>query len=542
VGLRALPGEHAMSSATLSTAGSAGRAAFPAWQRAVILGAAYFLVAELGRFMSVRESTYISFWLPAGVYVAVLLLNEGRSWPWLVLGAFTGNLAFDLSHGTSFIVTLLFCVTNTLQAVSSAWLVRRYVAEYPRLTTLREFFGFMAFAAVLGSIVGATLGAATLTAFELSGSFLQSWKVWWGSNAMAILLVSPLLLTWGVPANPARRAGARRWRTLEAACLVAVSLALTWHLLFMDHGVMAADKGRMVLPLLWAGLRFGRRLAAAANLLLALPLAFFTTQLFAGLTPDQIASAEYVFVMQSSLAVAALIGLIPAIALAELREREERLRHLSRRLIEAEENERRNVNRELHDRIGQNLATLNLNLGMIRSELTGETLRAVGPRMNDSHQLLGDTMAQVRNLMAELRPVALDDYGLVAALRTHAGEFSKRFGTQVSITGSDPAPRLPLPVETALFRIAQEALNNVSKHARATKVEVRIAQAPGNVVLSIIDDGMGFEVAKQRAGNAQSWGMTTMRERAEAVGATLTVESAPGRGTRVEVVLPRNAA
>ena len=531
-----------MSSAVSLPASSAGSSAFPAWQRALLFGTAYFLVAEVGGYLSVRDSTYISFWLPAGLYVAVLLLNETRNWPWLALAGFAGNLAFDLVHGTNLVVALLFCATNAVQSVSGAWLVRRYVAERPRLTTLKEFFGLMGIAAVLGSALGATMGAATLTAFGLSDSFVQSWKVWWGSNAMAILLVSPFLLTWASPMNAGRLRDMPPWRILEAVAMVALLVALTWHLLFMDHGIMAPDKGRMVLPLLWAGLRFSPWGAAAANLLLAVLIAFFTTQVFAGLTPAQIASGEYVFVMQTTLAVAALIGLVPAIALAELRKSEERLRQLSRRLIEAEENERRNINRELHDRIGQNLATLNLNLGMIRSELTGETLRAVGPRMNDTHMLLGDTLGHVRNLMAELRPVALDDYGLVAALRTHAAEFSKRFGIGVSVSGDDPVPRLPLPAETALFRIAQEALNNVSKHARATKAEIRIAEAKGRIVLSIADDGMGFEASRQQPADAQSWGMTTMRERAEAVGAMLTIDSAPGRGTRVEVVMPRDTA
>jgi two-component system sensor histidine kinase UhpB len=296
----------------------------------------------------------------------------------------------------------------------------------------------------------------------------------------------------------------------------------------------------MLLPLLWAGLRFGRRGAAAANLLLALPVAFFTTQMFAGLAPGQIASGQYVFVMQTSLAVAALIGLIPAIALAELRESREGLKHLSRRLIEAEENERRNINRELHDRIGQNLAAVNLNLGMIRSQLPGEALQVVGPRVDDAQLLLGDTMSHVRNLMAELRPAALDDYGLVAALRTYAAEYSKRFGTGVGVSGSDPVPRLPLPAEIALFRIAQEALNNVAKHARATRVDVRLAEAGESVVLSITDNGTGFDASQQRMAKP-SWGMTTMRERAEAVGATLTADSTPGRGTRIQAAIPRDA-
>jgi PAS domain S-box-containing protein len=224
----------------------------------------------------------------------------------------------------------------------------------------------------------------------------------------------------------------------------------------------------------------------------------------------------------------------------ELQRSLSRQRELSRRLIEAEETERRNINRELHDRIGQNLATLNLNVGMMRSQLPGEILQAVAPRMNDTQKLLADTMGHVRDLMAELHPVALDDYGLVAALRTHAAEFSRRFATAVSVSGSDPAPRLPLTVETALFRIAQEALNNVTKHAYATNVEIRVEAEKGGLVLSITDNGQGFD--RKQLGDTRSWGMTTMRERAQAVGAVLAVESAPGFGTRVEVRVSRGGA
>jgi signal transduction histidine kinase len=414
------------------------------------------------------------------------------------------------------------------------------------MATLTEFIGFMGFTAVLGNMVGAAIGAATLDAFGLTDSFAQSWKVWWGSNAMAILLVSPFVLTWFSGSRTLLHPFAQPARTMEAALLLALLMGLIWHLMFVDQGTMSPDKGRMILPLLWAALRFGPHGTAAANLLLALPIAFFTTQWFAGLSPGQVASGEYVFVMQSSLAIAALIGLFPAIALGErdrkvveLRESEERLRQLSRRLIEVEETERRNINRELHDRIGQNLATLNLNVGMIRSQLPGEALQAVAPRMNDTQNLLAETMGRVRDLMAELRPVALDDYGLVAALRTHAEEFTKRFAIGVSVGGSELAPRLPLSVETALFRIAQEALNNITKHAYATKVEIQIGEERGSVVLSITDNGLGFDTRKQ-LGGARNWGMATMRERAQGVGAALTVESAPGRGTRVEVRISRS--
>jgi signal transduction histidine kinase/ABC-type amino acid transport substrate-binding protein len=220
----------------------------------------------------------------------------------------------------------------------------------------------------------------------------------------------------------------------------------------------------------------------------------------------------------------------------EMRLHAERLRALSRRLMYVEEVERRNINRELHDRIGQNLSALQLNLGTLRMELDPGAARAALARIDDAQALLEATSHQVRDVMAELRPAALDDFGLLAALREHAIAASARFGIDVSVAGREPAPRLPLAVEIALFRIVQEALSNVAKHAGARKVEVRLEAGPQRITVSVTDDGTGFDATRPQQ-RAAHYGIATMRERAEAVGASLRIEATPGRGTRVEVGL-----
>ncbi|HMI90921.1 MAG TPA: MASE1 domain-containing protein, partial [Polyangiales bacterium] len=164
-------------------------------------GAAYFACAQAGRLLSAPGQTYISFWLPAGVYAAALLLVERRRWPGLLLAALVANLAFDLSHGTSLPVTLLFYLANTLQAVLGAWLMQRLVAERPTLGTLRELSGLIGLAALGSTLIGAWIGAGTLVYFRLSSSFMASLAVWWGSCAMAVALVAPFMLTWLQPAS-----------------------------------------------------------------------------------------------------------------------------------------------------------------------------------------------------------------------------------------------------------------------------------------------------------------------------------------------------
>ena len=148
-------------------------------------------------------------------------------------------------------------------------------------------------------------------------------------------------------------------------------------------------------------------------------------------------------------------------------------------------------------------------------------------------------MDTIENVMAELRPPMLDDHGLAAALDWHARNFSKRTGVAVAVRASEPTVRPPPRVEIALFRIAQEALNNVAKHSRAHRVEIALDHADGECMMSVEDDGIGFEgmegtVDKPKAG----LGMVTMRERAQAVGGHFEVLALPDRGTQLTVRVP----
>jgi PAS domain S-box-containing protein len=307
------------------------------WQKALLFSIAYFLCADASFYLYAPGGPFIAIWLPAGLYLAVLLLNKSRDWPWLVLAVLPANLAFDLWHGTKPVIIFTFYFANTSEAVIGAWLIRRFVAERPTLATLKEFIGVLGFSAVFSTMLGATISAGMLTALGSSQSFAQSWINWWTGEALAILLLSSFILTWFSRPDATREPflGSRK-KASEAALLVVVSITLTWHLLFVGQGVMSPNKSPLLLPLLWAGLRFGPRGATAACLLVALPVAFFTTQFSAGLTPEQASSGKYVSIMQISLAVASMAGLIPAIILngyekkiVELHESEERFKNLA---------------------------------------------------------------------------------------------------------------------------------------------------------------------------------------------------------------------
>lgn len=222
----------------------------------------------------------------------------------------------------------------------------------------------------------------------------------------------------------------------------------------------------------------------------------------------------------------------------------QQLRLLARRLAEAQEAERKELARELHDQVGQNLTALDFSLNLIRGQLAD---KAAAPQpalshLDDALVLLSETANGIRDVMAHMRPPVLDDYGLVAALRWHADRFVSPRGIKVQVQGQEPDPRLPARVELALFRITQEALNNVVKHAQAQQVTLSVETDPAHdmVRLMVADDGVGFEPAGRAtpAGRA-SWGLMGMVERAEAAGAQCHIESSPGRGTQVIMEVAR---
>jgi PAS domain S-box-containing protein len=221
-----------------------------------------------------------------------------------------------------------------------------------------------------------------------------------------------------------------------------------------------------------------------------------------------------------------------------LQESRRRLQILSQRLVEVQEEERRAIARELHDRVGQSLSALNINMIIMRDQLLPDSLERVGPRLNDSMHLVGETITLVRDVMSNLRPAVLDDYGLEAALQSHVDEYMSRY--EIKVVLERPAqliPRLGSSIEMTFLRIAQEALINIARHANASQVTLSLWQEGDSICMKVQDNGNGI-VSWQQANRPGSHGLIIMRERAEAVGGSLNVASVPGKGTKVEMSIP----
>jgi PAS domain S-box-containing protein len=224
--------------------------------------------------------------------------------------------------------------------------------------------------------------------------------------------------------------------------------------------------------------------------------------------------------------------------ISERKKAHEASRTYSRRLLEAQEAERRRISLELHDQVGQILTAVKMNLHALRKAYDSpEILTSIEDNLN----VIDEAVDQVRDLSVDLRPLLLDDFGLVVAVRWYLDRQAKNSGVAVEFTSqslSDDDRFLP-ELETACFRIVQEGVTNIIRHARATRLSVQLATTGSELVLVIGDNGSGFDVKEMRsASGAPTLGLRGMEERAQAVGGTLTIDSAQGLGTQICASFP----
>jgi signal transduction histidine kinase len=208
------------------------------------------------------------------------------------------------------------------------------------------------------------------------------------------------------------------------------------------------------------------------------------------------------------------------------------LQELSARLVSAQEEERRAISRELHDEVGQSLSALLMEAGNAAARVPPDSVDV--RRHVDSIKKLAEASVNViRNMTLLLRPSMLDDFGLVPALEWQAREVSKRTGLRVHVSAGESADDLPDALKTCIYRVVQEALHNCARHAQARSVKVVVEQRPAKIVLSVEDDGRGFD-----SGRVRGLGLVGMEERVHHLGGVFGIRSAPGGGTRVAVELP----
>lgn len=219
-----------------------------------------------------------------------------------------------------------------------------------------------------------------------------------------------------------------------------------------------------------------------------------------------------------------------------LRENQENLRRLSKQILFAQEEERKRISRELHDEVGQALTAINMNLVLLKKLAKNQK---VAYKIDDLQGLLEQTMERVHNFARELRPAMLDDLGLVPALRSYVRNFGKRTGLRVCFRTTSQVEQLGMEEKSVLYRVMQEGLTNVAKHARASRASVLIRRCNGMIRMEVQDDGRAFSVAERLARSGrQRLGLLGIQERVRLVHGEFFIESQSGRGTTIRVKIP----
>jgi signal transduction histidine kinase len=217
---------------------------------------------------------------------------------------------------------------------------------------------------------------------------------------------------------------------------------------------------------------------------------------------------------------------------------QEQLRRLTRQILSAQEEERKEISRELHDVVAQTLTGINIRLAALKKEASLSTA-GLGRKIARTQRLVEKSVGIVHQFARELRPAVLDDLGLIPALQSFMKSFTTRTGVRTHLTAFAQVEQLDTPRRTVLYRIAQEALTNVARHAKASRVEVSIQKLPAGIAMFVKDDGQSFAVESVLQGKGgKRLGLLGMRERIEMIGGSLRIQSAPGQGTTVRAEIP----
>ncbi len=222
----------------------------------------------------------------------------------------------------------------------------------------------------------------------------------------------------------------------------------------------------------------------------------------------------------------------------DLRDSQQRLKTLGAHMTTIREQERATMAREIHDELGQLLTAIKMDVSWFESHAGQDADDKFKKRIEETRQLIDNTISSVQRLVAQLRPSILDDLGVLEAINWQAKEFEKRSGVRCMIDIDRDHIDLPGEVGTALFRIFQECLTNIARHAEATRADISVSCLEDHIMLKVHDNGIGIAEANLKASN--SFGLMGMKERAEMFGGTIQIQGIQGRGTQVKVTLPLN--
>lgn len=505
----------------------------------------YFVAARIGYAFGIGGGL-VTLWPPSGLMVGLLLISQRRSWPAIVAGGFLGSVASDLRENYSIALALFAAFSNLFEMVVAAVVVSRLAPPPISMNSVRSVAALMLGGAVVANAFTALVGMFVLI-LGFNMPVVRAWFIWWVGDGLGMLVVAPVVIAG---AEYFRGSVKLRGSYAELAALALVFVASCMVGLSplriggVDPGPYAA------LPFLfWIAIRFGAMPTATATLLMAGIATWFASSRVgpfaaAGHTETVVALQVYAFIAAagvSALFTAAAVTerRLAADALAasehELRKSMAELRSLSTRLNDVREEERARIARDVHDHLGQTLTVLKMDVAEVRRRARNGGIEAIDERLTEMSSLIDGAVDDVRRVATELRPLLLDEFDLIDAIRFYLDEIGRRARLRCELVTAGEAD-LPPERANAVFRILQEALTNVSRHAEATRVRVTLHADVDEARLIVEDDGRGIADAKLRRPGAL--GIIGMRDRARLYGGDVVVEGSAGRGTIVTARVP----
>jgi signal transduction histidine kinase len=503
----------------------------------------YYVGAKVGFALTFLPNPISVLWPPNSILFAALLLVPANMWWVVIAAALPAHLLAELQVGVPVSMVVSWFVSNASEALIGALTVRlltRGPLSFGRVRHVAVFIFAASLAAFLSSFLDSAL--VLLNGWGKS-TFWQLWTTRLFSNVTTALTLVPMIVicaTSGAAAS-LRSAG---WRRSVEAGVLFVGLLTIGALVFDAPIVTTNSPALLYVPLpflLWAGLRFGPA-GASTSLTIVAFLAIFGAgngigALGTGSAAEN-ASAVQMFLIFIAPTMLILAAIVDERKRAEdaLRESGETSQKLSWRLLTAHEDERRRLARELHDDITQRLARLAIDAARfepIEPHAHGDAPRSV-------HSELVRLSEDVHALSYRLHPSILDDLGLAEALKAECEHVSRREPVQVQVEVQEVPDGLPHDVALCIFRVAQEALRNIARHARASVATVSLALKEGGLLLAVKDNGIGFDIDATQS--RPSLGRAGMGERVRLLGGTFHIKSTSGQGTTVSAWVPLKVA
>lgn len=538
---------------------------------ALVVFAAYYVGARVGFALTFQPHPVSTLWPPNSTLFAALLLSRTRSWWFLLLAAFPAHLLVQLNADIPMPMILCWFVSNCSEALIGASILKYLTKSDVRFDDTRHVWMFIV-AALLGPFLSSFLDSAFVVLNHFgTGTYWSLFRMRFFSNALAALTLVPLIVTWRRGGVSALRTSLRRY--IEGV-LLATGLLIVVLFSFSARTAGGDTKPALLylpLPLLlWAAIRFGPKGSTVALLVVSVFEIWGAIHGFGPFTlqsPELNALSVQLFLILASMPLMFLAALIKErersqevvrqegvrleLALddaqrasralsaseAELRESHNQVRKLLGRLIDVQEAERRRISRELHDDLNQKIATLSLRISRVKKKVAVEDEDLIA-ELDELRETANGLTNDVRTLSHQLHPAVLEHLGLVAALEAYIGSMRDEEQIDVRLSADIGEERVPFQISICMYRVAVEALRNVSSHSGAKSAAILLKRSNGVLELQVSDSGNGFDVESFK--NGGGLGLISIEERLRVLHGSCEIHSAHQHGTTLIARVPLN--